>query len=275
MKSYRLLSSAAIIALALQWSTPAQAVPITNATVSGPAVGNCVSGASLTACAASASLLDGDASHPTGNITLNALGGALTPSAPVTTVSGLIGTHAITLQSLVHGDWFTSMPGQMLAETFIQSAAQYAIGSPLTVGQLAAALLQFDTPQAALGGFSPWQLVSDPSLSYVTLADDVLHIGLAGYLDATAVLNGLIPTGKVNGLQVSDVIKVSLDGGPAQYLYSFYATPSGLTGSAPFAMTGNYDIALASTVPEPDSMALLGLALAGLVVTRRKQAAAR
>jgi hypothetical protein len=269
MKRFHLFSLLSGLALAAAQSV--HATPLASAMIDGPAIGNCVSGGALVACAPSVSLLDGNAAAPGGNLTLNALGGVLAPTMPVTTVSGQAGGHGVVLQSLVHADWFDSSGGTSLAERYLQGAATYALGSPLSAAQLALALAQFDSPQAALGGLDPWQFLSDPNLSYVDLVSGILHLGLAGYLDATSIVNGLVPTGQSAGLQVSDVIKVSVDSGPAQYLYGFFATPSGLQGSLPGAMTGNYDLTLALAVPEPGSLALLSIGLACAAGQRRRQ----
>lgn len=81
-------------------------------------------------------------------------------------------------------------------------------------------------------------------------------------------------------IKASEIVKVSYDGGAAQYLYSFDATQSGLYNKEEFeryglktSHSGNYEVSLKGTpsesVPEPSAM--LGLiAVGGLFAAKRK-----
>ncbi|MBW4518368.1 MAG: NF038130 family PEP-CTERM protein [Scytolyngbya sp. HA4215-MV1] len=75
-------------------------------------------------------------------------------------------------------------------------------------------------------------------------------------------------------IQASELVKVSYNGGPAQYLYSFNATHSGLVGDDGFSHNGNYQVSLAGSLPPketPEPSALLGLlAMGGMAAAKRK-----
>lgn len=86
----------------------------------------------------------------------------------------------------------------------------------------------------------------------------------------TALLNN-----KDLSIQASELVKVSYDNGPAQYLYSFKATNSGLVNREDRAShNGNYEVKLqgdkpSQSVPEPS--AVIGLvSLGGLLAAKRK-----
>ena len=96
----------------------------------------------------------------------------------------------------------------------------------------------------------------------------------------TAQLNPL--TALINNssllIQASELVKVSYNGGPAQYLYSFNATNSGLIGDDGFSHNGNYQVSLAGSPPPketPEPSAMLGLlAVGGVVAAKRRMAKA-
>jgi hypothetical protein len=115
--------------------------------------------------------------------------------------------------------------------------------------------------------------VSDPNISYAELDGHTVHIGLAGFLDASPVLEILfgLPLGSLpNDLQVSEVVEVTF-GSAHDYLFSFFATDSHVYApgrrGAPNSYTGNYDV----TIPEPESLALFGIGLVGLFLGRRRR----
>jgi hypothetical protein len=82
-----------------------------------------------------------------------------------------------------------------------------------------------------------------------------------------------LPVNPAKPLQVSEVVKVSYKGGPAEYKYSYQAARSGLTAADDgYSHNGEYEVTLqGDPVPVPEPSALLGLmTVGGLFVAKRK-----
>lgn len=269
----------AFVALTMTASASTLAVPISAPSVSGPHTiwGVSAPGVLSPGVGTVATALTGNAADPTGNVELSKFGG------PVATLSGNIGSNPIALSSLVLGDWTAG--GNALATNYIQDAAMAAFGSNLNTTDLNTALNDFFNLDLDPGSgvLNPWQLVSDPNVSYVNGNSGTVDIGLAGFLDATPVLSNmfgsLLPPGTSlpSGLQVSEVVKVTYKGN-TDYKYGFSATPSGYQTADPNnqSYTGNYEVQVqAQQVPQPGILWLLGIGLAALCFATRRRTAGR
>lgn len=215
------------------------------------------------ASATLASVLAGDATAPGGNVELSKFAG------PVSTLSGTLNGNAITLSSLTAADWFTGSTPTALTTSYISGAYKAAFGTDITPVQLLAATAAFGTANAALGGRMPYQLVSDPNISFVLLDGDVVTVGLAGLLNAGPFLQTLDPSAPATAY-ASEVVKVTY-GGQTSYLYSF-AQPSASGVAAPDGVSYAGEYLATLQVPEPATLSLMALGMGGMAALRRRRA---
>ncbi|MBD2297808.1 NF038130 family PEP-CTERM protein [Nostoc sp. FACHB-87] len=290
-------------------SNPAQAGVLTNATITGnDYIKYNVNGTNTEEAPGAdlATILTGDSSSPTGNVELF----ASSEKAPlfttstnttqrvlalrnffnynqVTTLSGEINGKQISLSSLTATDWFGASSVQAVTGAATNTLLNNAINGLYNSSNLATQWFNttlstygvtanqtlFNTFLLA-GGF---QRFSDPNISYVNQNDTTgeIKIGLAGHLNAATLL-GLNPENKI---QVSELVKVSYNGGPSEILYSYKASDSGLISKdGTKSHNGNYEVTIQgipvptpepTAVPEP-SVVLGILGVAGIVATQRK-----
>jgi hypothetical protein len=238
-------------------------------------------------------ILAGNAGAPGGNVELfssSEVPGYTLPafqSAGIVSLSGTSGGHNVTLRSLNGLDWFGAAPNysygasNLANQWYNDFLSTYNFDTFLSnhgynAGQILAARGTLYTQLIASNGI---QRISDPNIGYANWdsAPDQLQVGLEGsdnYISALlpGILTGIGHPEWIADLpspiQASEVVAVSIDGGPTQYLYGFAANPSGLTtqdGTASY--TVNFEVTAA--VPEPASISLL--AIGALALLRRKR----
>jgi hypothetical protein len=301
-----LIGASIAVSLGAIASAPAQAGSLTNATLDGTAASDYfvydVQGNNTVKVQSNQAnvnkVLDGNAANPTGNVELRASSEqANFDFSKNTSLSGTIGGKNITLSSLTESDWNSSVGELTFAQKWFNDAlTANGFGSLVDTSSLTgftkvAAQTAYN---AALSKFNNGgrERFSDPNISYVNQNDNTgeIKIGLAGHFDATPLLFAGLSLNeiaianqfrsKTGSMQASEIVKVSYDNGPAQLLYSFAATGTGLTAlDDGRSHSGNYEVTLAgqipTAVPEPSVMlGLLGVAGVFKVQRQRKKAQA-
>lgn len=234
-------------------------------------------------------ILAGNSAAPGGNIELFASSETKSntqfkASNAVTSVTGTVAGKNLTLSSLTATDWFgaglnTTYGQNNLANTWFNAFLTNA-GKANYVGNVfgSVAFNAFYN----IGGF---QRSSDPNVSYVTASGTDINIGLAGHYDLKAYYQSkpeyaFFASQVKNGFQASEVVKATIDG-QSQFLYSFFATNSGLTNSAGqgadgSSHSGNYEVSLKGVIPPasvPEPSTMLGLMAVGGIVAASKRKA--
>ena len=239
------------------------------------------------------SILAGNSANPGGNVELFASSETLTnaqflASTARTSVSGLVGGSMLTLSSLTAADWFSTGSGMSMNYGANNLATTWFNAFLNAAGQGSASNLAKTLAYNTFFGIGGFQRSSDPNISYINTSGSDINIGLAGHYDlrtfytrpgsAFAPLAALLP----NRFQASEVVRATYNG-TTQYLYSFFATPTGLThsgsvGADGHSHSGNYQVSLPgvvtppppTAVPEPSAMlALFGLG--GFLISKKRQ----
>lgn len=234
-----------------------------------------------------------------------------------TNIEGTVAGKNLTLSSLTATDWFgsslnTDYGANNLANTWFNAfynaaginnnlGVALALNSTAVKGLIAAetkdsswllktnAQILADARQLAYNTFlsdqiKGFQRSSDPNISYINTSGNDLLIGLAGHFDAKTFYSSMLGPFALlinDGFQVSEVVKAQYGSDPAQFLYNFSATQSGLvnnvgTGNDGLSHTGNYEVALKGVVPPtksvPEPSVVFGLiGLGGFLAAKGKQ----
>jgi hypothetical protein len=240
---------------------------------------------------------------PTGNVELFATSDTLNNAQfnayhGTTSIIGTLGAPTLTISSLNTDDWATVVsPGKTLLQSWMTNL--------LASTGLSASAAQQGILEGLFVNNNGEQRFSDPNIAYAYTEAGTIHLGLAGFNDAkpflTGAVNSLLATDPTNltflgikaalasltAVPISELVKVSYNNAPAQYLYSFTPTVSGLTSNdSTESFTSVFDIKLndpinasgqrisllvdAVSVPEPSAIFLLGLGLFGLAFSRKK-----
>lgn len=213
------------------------------------------------------SILTGNASSPGGNVELFASSEQLRANfSTPTTLSGTLNGTAITLSSITASDW--DVFGRQWFGEFLTTSLN-------TQGKMARASLGDAALYNQFVQRGGRQIFSDPNLSYINQDDTTgtVSIGLAGHFNAYQQVASRIPTLAAllrPDFQASEIVKVLYGDAPAQYLWSFNATASGLTEmSDGISHSGNYEVSFQGTLPErppvavPEPATVLGLLVMG------------
>jgi hypothetical protein len=272
-------------------TNPAHAGTLTNVTVGGTAPTNYyvydVSGNNTVQVPSNLTnvqkVLDGNAASPTGNVELAANSELSSFNfLSNTSLTGSIGGKSLTLSSLTATDWF----GTTLNTTYGANTLATKWFNDFLVKAGKGSLVGTSTAASAFGLFGQlrgFQRTSDPNISYVNQDDGTgeIKIGLAGHFDLKAYYSqpssgfatfaALLP----NGFQASEVVKYTYNG-QTDFLYSFSATPSGLTasvGTDTLSHSGNYEVIIPGVPPAktPEPSVMLGvLGVVGMFAAQRK-----
>ena len=185
------------------------------------------------------------------------LGSYLVPNNQTTMTVNFAGGSTATFSNPLLLDWIDN--DNALIKSYISAAANSVSIAPLNSTQMGTAITTFLN--------IAWPRVSDPNIAKIDLVNGQIKVGLDGILYPANFLSGLLGVQAPAGAQASEVVKVSLNGGSSQYLYSFSATDTGYqTGDVTQSYNGRYN---AQTIPEPTTLLLLGFGFMGLGFMQR------